>query len=873
MLSKDLSNKIPTLEEQIAIVKGSGLFNPKLLREQENSPKLSDNELLASYLTKQDYFNLKPTLFFDPQFYIREIGKEALQGINPFVHFLYRGGLDGYSPHPLFNALYYLHSYSDVRRDGVNPLVHYATWGSYEGRVPHPLFDVNFYRTSYLDDGARINPLEHYVLFGSAKQLLPFKEFDYELYDTIVGKKRIKQEEMFADLCSHYEERDRQEFISILIQKTLSGKNSIPSLARPVQNLKPICDVVIPVKDAVQWVARSVQAVLASEHQECIHSITLVDDGSSELSRTHLEKIAATSPKITLVSNPNAHGFGSTCNYGALLTSSPYILFLNSDCLVSPRTIKKLLNAFQENSSIGLACPPCNNAANISIPLPVGASFIEVDNTVESLCLKPSEMYPEICTIVGHCLMVSRECFNAADGFDLAWGLGYGEESDLHLRARAQGYRGVLVSNTYVYHFGGGTFRSEATRGELQEKNFNRFINLWGEGFRTFRRLVLEDLPIFRLQRSINRTISQIKHRPCDVLFILPGLTRGVGGIQVVIDLCNHLIMSGIEARAVILGRLDRGVLAEYPEPFYFSPYHAINEKELLYNCPVAPRVVIATLFATTPAGFKLAMKTKATLVNFVQGYEFYFENGKNYEHVRDSYHMAECSIATSEWLYKGIKRHVPGQYAVQLPLGVDPFLFCTDRSHITLMSSDTVRVAMVIRDAPDKGQFILRDLIDLLQVHQSKISLSIFVPHDYDFSSPWKLRESTEIIRLPVDRTVIARTLQNVDIFVDASLHEGYGLFPLEAMACGACVVASESGGISQFVTHDESGILIKEVNKPEMYLHAILKLINDQALRLKIRKNALQAMQHYNEHTCFDNYVHFLKELLFKRLEVQSA
>ena len=74
---------------------------------------------------------------------------------------------------------------------------------------------------------------------------------------------------------------------------------------------------------------------------------------------------------------------------------------------------------------------------------------------------------------------------------------------------------------------------------------------------------------------------------------------------------------------------------------------------------------------------------------------------------------------------------------------------------------------------------------------------------------------------------------------FVYPSFYEGFGLPPLEAMSCGAPVIASNNTSIPEVV--DDAGILIDPfcINSLE---EALLKVINDDSLRNKLSEKSLE-------------------------------
>ncbi len=74
--------------------------------------------------------------------------------------------------------------------------------------------------------------------------------------------------------------------------------------------------------------------------------------------------------------------------------------------------------------------------------------------------------------------------------------------------------------------------------------------------------------------------------------------------------------------------------------------------------------------------------------------------------------------------------------------------------------------------------------------------------------------------------------------LFVFPSLYEGFGLPPLEALACGTPVVASRAGSLPEIV--GEGGILI-DPEDVESLVAAMRKLLSDENLRAELREKGL--------------------------------
>ncbi len=94
------------------------------------------------------------------------------------------------------------------------------------------------------------------------------------------------------------------------------------------------------------------------------------------------------------------------------------------------------------------------------------------------------------------------------------------------------------------------------------------------------------------------------------------------------------------------------------------------------------------------------------------------------------------------------------------------------------------------------------------------------------------------------VDDGDVPILLNGASIFVFPSIYEGFGLPPLEAMACGTPVIASNTASIPEVI--GDAGILVNPYS-PEELSCAIEELINDEILRLELRRRSLQQAEKY--------------------------
>lgn len=89
---------------------------------------------------------------------------------------------------------------------------------------------------------------------------------------------------------------------------------------------------------------------------------------------------------------------------------------------------------------------------------------------------------------------------------------------------------------------------------------------------------------------------------------------------------------------------------------------------------------------------------------------------------------------------------------------------------------------------------------------------------------------------------------LAQMDVFVMPSVYESFGVAALEAQAMEVPVVASKVGGIPEAVIDGSTGFLVEPKN-PSAIAGAVIKLLSDDSLRVKMGKNGREfVLKHYN-------------------------
>jgi len=94
------------------------------------------------------------------------------------------------------------------------------------------------------------------------------------------------------------------------------------------------------------------------------------------------------------------------------------------------------------------------------------------------------------------------------------------------------------------------------------------------------------------------------------------------------------------------------------------------------------------------------------------------------------------------------------------------------------------------------------------------------------------------------IEEDMLLKLQKCADVSVVPSLFEPFGIVALEAMASGSPVVVSDTGGLSEIVDHDFTGVKVYP-NNPESLAWGVTKVLLDNDYREKIRKNAYKKIR----------------------------
>jgi len=258
--------------------------------------------------------------------------------------------------------------------------------------------------------------------------------------------------------------------------------------------------------------------------------------------------------------------------------------------------------------------------------------------------------------------------------------------------------------------------------------------------------------------------------------------------------------------------------------------------------------VVIATMWATA---FDVANLPKrcGKKYYFIQGFEIWDNRKLGLE----SYRLPLNKIVISSWINKQLFKELQlGPYPV-IYNGIDLKIFNTlGRKNSAL--SKKIHFLMMNHTLLKKGVNNGLKVFELVRNEYTNIELSMF-----GMCSGDSLPAYVTYVQNPTRQQLIELYLK-ADIFIFPSLEEGWGLTPIEAMACGCIVVGTNTGFACDIGKH-EYNMMISEAGNIIAMKNNIIKLITNQQLVQEIKKGSAETVKNLDWDYSCKKFLHYLQ------------
>ena len=222
-------------------------------------------------------------------------------------------------------------------------------------------------------------------------------------------------------------------------------------------------------------------------------TIYLADNASIDDS---IDYVITRFPSVEIIRNNSNGGYAKGYNDALKQIEADVFCLLNNDVEVTNNWIYPIITCFQENSETAIIQPKILDYKNKTHFEYAGAAggFLDkygypycrgrIFNTLEKDELQ-YEGVSDIFWASGACLFIRKSIFESLGGFDESY-FAHQEEIDLCWRAKNLGHQIKYVSNSVVYHLGGGTLNalnSKKTYLNFRNSLFNLTKNAKGNLF------------------------------------------------------------------------------------------------------------------------------------------------------------------------------------------------------------------------------------------------------------------------------------------------------------------------------------------------------------------------------------------------------
>lgn len=268
----------------------------------------------------------------------------------------------------------------------------------------------------------------------------------------------------------------------------------------------------------------------------------------------------------------------------------------------------------------------------------------------------------------------------------------------------------------------------------------------------------------------------------------------------------------------------------------------------------------IATWFLTSFAVFR---SSKGKQFYFFMDFDELAEKHGHYYHqlFKESLYLPLNIITISTWLKEWIKERY-NKNAIVAGVGIEHNVFYPRPSMLDDITG--YKVMGIFRGFDYKGD---SDLINAFNIVAGKIpGLNPIIVCSKDTFNGLNEKNDIEFdytfFESPSDDK-LAELYSSSDLFVFASHIEGYGLPPLEAMACGTPVVTTDCRGVKDFVVDGENAFLVSP-KQPDAIAESIIKLYNDPDLTEDLKKNGLETAEKFTWDRVVDVFEKAFKDAL---------
>lgn len=211
---------------------------------------------------------------------------------------------------------------------------------------------------------------------------------------------------------------------------------------------------------------RCLNSLMALQPEEFSMEVIIVDNFSND---GRLDEFIEKFSSFKFIQSDGNYGFSHGNNLGAKHATGDFLMFLNSDTVVTLEPMQSMMNLAQQNSQYAIvSSQQVDLNGHNENPFGIFPTFWTINGIVKSIysvfsgkklnvsCNDAKVIFPE--WVSGSLVLISRSVFNQLNGWDEDYWL-YSEDADLCKRAKDMGGTIAMQCSPSITHQHAGTTR------------------------------------------------------------------------------------------------------------------------------------------------------------------------------------------------------------------------------------------------------------------------------------------------------------------------------------------------------------------------------------------------------------------------------
>lgn len=252
-------------------------------------------------------------------------------------------------------------------------------------------------------------------------------------------------------------------------REELAGAGALPEESQPLKK-QPLVSVIIPSKNHSDILGRCLRT-LTARTEAVLYELIIVDNGSDASEKARLEQLFASlresrpGLRLTWLYEESSFNFSKMCNQGARAAGGAYLLFLNDDIeVVRPDWMQNMLQSARQRHVGAVGAKlwyPDTDAGQTQYHTIQHAGITNMGigpahklggmEDKGNLYHGHNIVTYNMLAVTAACLLVARDKFELAGGFDEELAVAYNDVS-LCFRLCENGFFNVLRNDAVLYH-------------------------------------------------------------------------------------------------------------------------------------------------------------------------------------------------------------------------------------------------------------------------------------------------------------------------------------------------------------------------------------------------------------------------------------